>query len=186
MGLLKIIEWPAKVLETRAKEVESFDDKLKAIVKDMHDTLVKEEGIGLSANQVDVLQRITLINIPFHGNNYDDDASEKKQWWHDKLFTLINPVITERKGRISYMEGCMSFPDIFDFVERSAHIKVKAFDVDGKEFEFEATDLFSVCIQHEIDHLDGVVFVNRMSRLKSSSIKKKMMKRLQAASVGAN
>lgn len=174
MSLLKIITWPAKVLETRAKEVAVFDDELKKFVLDMHETMHDEGGIGLAANQVNVLQRVLVIHIPFHENPKSD---EKKEWWHDQSFTFINPEIIEKKGQIRYMEGCLSFPDIFDYVDRSSYVKVKAQNERGESFEVEAEDLFAICLQHEIDHIDGIVFINRMSRLKSKTIKQKIIKR---------
>lgn len=173
--ILEIVEWPAKVLETKAEQVEVFDDKLREFVSDMHHTMTEENGIGLAANQVNSLQRIVVMRIDHHPS--DEEEGEQKMWWHNKSFTFINPVITKKEGKFKYLEGCLSFPEVYDFVDRAERVTVKAQDEHGKEFTVEADGLFSVCLQHEIDHIDGIVFINRMSRLKSSSIKKRLKKR---------
>lgn len=176
MSILKIVEWPAKVLETKAAEVTKFDDSLKKFADDMHQTMQSANGIGLAANQVGSLQRIIAIEIPYSENRYEDSQSEK-EWWHDKKFTLVNPVITKKAGKVSAQEGCLSFPEVFEFVDRAREVWVKAQDVTGKEFEIHATGLLAICIQHEIDHIDGVVFINRMSRLKAQLVRKRLLKR---------
>jgi len=138
--------------------------------------MVDANGIGLAANQVNSLQRVLTIYIPFEKNRYSEQDSECEPW-HGIKYTFINPEITKKAGKISFQEGCPSFPDIFDFVDRAAEVWVKAKDEHGKEFEVHATGLFAVCLQHEIDHIDGIVFINRMSRLKASRIKKKIQRR---------
>jgi peptide deformylase len=181
LAVLKIIEWPEKVLLTKAEDVKDFDQSLVRFVADMHETMASSGGIGLAANQVAVLKRVIVINIPWE-NRYSDQEEEKgeeQKWWHNKPFTIINPKITKKNGKTRYMEGCLSFPEMYDFVERADVITVSFFDELGKQHEIEADGLFSICLQHEIDHLDGIVFVDRMSRLKASTIKKKMMKRAQ-------
>ncbi len=175
MGILAILEWPHQVLETRATEVTVFDDQLRRFVADMHETMLAASGIGLAANQVGVLQRVLIIEIPFTDSRGRDQ--EQKRPWHGKKYTFINPVITKKQGKISYQEGCLSFPEIFDFVDRAAEVWVTACDETGAQFEVHADGLFAVCLQHEIDHLDGIVFINRMSRLKSSLIRKKILRR---------
>ncbi len=179
MAQLNIVTWPAKVLETKAEPVETFDNQLKQFIEDMHETMQANSGIGLAANQVGVLKRITTIEIPYAENRYesDDDELDAKQWWHNKRFTFVNPIITKKEGKISAQEGCLSFPEIFDFVDRAAEVWVTAKDENGKEFEVHATGLLSICLQHEIDHLDGVVFITRMSRMKAMRIRKKIMRR---------
>lgn len=176
MSTLTIVEWPAKVLETRAEEVTVFDEALRAFVTDMHETMKASNGIGLAANQVASLQRVITIEIPFSESRYSDQEG-KQEWWHNKAFTFINPIITKKEGKVSYQEGCLSFPEIFDFVDRASEVWVKAQDETGKEFEVHATGLLAICLQHEIDHIDGIVFINRMSRLKSSLIRKKILRR---------
>ncbi|MBP6218092.1 MAG: peptide deformylase [Oligoflexales bacterium] len=201
MSVLKIITWPAQVLETKAEDVQVFDQDLKKLVVDMHDTMNDADAIGLAANQINIAKRVLVLKIPYSaprergGEDLGDEdgeedlegqtkSSRKKQrvmeercWWHDKPMTFINPVILEKRGTISYVEGCLSFPEIFEGVDRAAYVKVKAMDERGVEFEVEAEGIFSVCLQHEIDHIDGIVFFKRMSRLKAKSIQNKMLKR---------
>ncbi|MBP9706232.1 MAG: peptide deformylase [Oligoflexales bacterium] len=176
MAILKIVEWPNKVLETKASEVTVFNEAVQKFVKNMHETMIASNGIGLAANQVNSLQRIITIKIPFAGHRYEKEEKEERLWWHDKDFTFINPVITKKQGKIKYQEGCLSFPQIYDYVDRASEVWVQAKDEKGVDFEVHATGLFAVCLQHEIDHIDGIVFINRMSRLKSSMIKKKILK----------
>ena len=182
MATLSIVEWPAKVLETKASAVTVFDEALVQFASDMHDTMDKARGIGLAANQVGSLQRILTIYIPYHepGESAEEASErdpEKREWWHDKRFTFVNPVIEKKTGKARYMEGCLSFPEVYDYVDRADIVQVKAQDEFGKEFTVEANGLFSICLQHEIDHIDGIVFINRMSRLKAQMIKKKINKR---------
>jgi peptide deformylase len=176
VSVLDVVVWPAKVLETRANEVTKFDDDLRKFVGDLHDTMHAAAGIGLAANQVGDLRRVVAIEIPFGGERYGDQE-ETREWWHDKRFTFINPKITKKAGKFKFQEGCLSFPDIFEFVERAAEVWVTAQDEHGKEFEVHATGLFAVCLQHEIDHIDGHVFIERMSRLKANMVRKKIARR---------
>lgn len=174
MSILPIITWPAKVLETRAAEVLVFDKALQDLARNMHATMDQEGGIGLAANQVNVLQRVLTLYIAHSKEKYGDEG--EPLWWHNKRFTFVNPVILQKKkGAMRSMEGCLSFPAIYDFVERATEVVVRAQDEYGKEFTVEADGLFSICLQHEIDHLDGIVFTERMSRLKANAIHKKMM-----------
>lgn len=183
MTVLKIMEWPENVLTTKAEVVTNFDDQLKTFVKDMLETMEHSNGIGLAANQVNSLQRILVMKIPHDGARYEDQKTEEKKWWHDKTFVVINPEVVKKDGRTKYMEGCLSFPEMFDFVQRADVITVKCFDENGKEYTIEADGLLSICLQHEIDHLDGIVFTDRMSRLKATTIRKKMMKRADFAAM---
>lgn len=176
MASLDVVIWPHKVLETRASEVTQFDEALRRFVADMHDTMLAAGGIGLASNQVGDLRRVITMLIPATRGD-DREEAEPREWWHDKKFTFVNPVITKKVGKFKYQEGCLSFPEIFEFVDRAAEVWVTAKDEFGKEFEVHATGLFAVCLQHEIDHIDGIVFFDRMSRLKSGMVKKKMLRR---------
>jgi peptide deformylase len=176
MSVLKVVEWPAKVLETKSETVTEFNAELQQFVKDMHDTMDDAGGIGLAANQVGVTKRVLTIMIPWQGSRYDEQE-EQREDWHDKRWTFINPVIKKKAGKIRWQEGCLSFPEIFESVDRAAEVWVEAYDEHGQLFEVHANGLFAVCLQHEIDHIDGVVFVDRMSRLKSGMVRKKMAKR---------
>lgn len=181
MSVLDVLEWPEKVLDTRADEVTVFDAELESFTKDMADTMHDAKGIGLAANQVGVLKRVLVINIPFQEGDEESEERglepEVKMPWHDKLFVMVNPVLKNKKGKTRYQEGCLSFPEVYDFVERSENVVVEYQDVKGKKHELEADGLMAICIQHEIDHLDGIVFFKRMSRLKANTIRRKMMKR---------
>ena len=181
MAVLKVYEYPEEVLTTKAEKVTVFDDELKQFVEDMHETMAAANGIGLAANQVGQLRQVLTIMIPHMDNKYEDaekgEEAEKKESWHNKSYTFINPEIIKRSGKIRYQEGCLSFPELFGYVDRSADIVVRAQDVHGEEFELEANGLFSICLQHEIDHLHGIVFVNRMSKGVATRIKDEMISR---------
>ena len=161
MAKLNILTFPDPRLRKVAVPVTKFDKSLENFVSDMLETMYEENGIGLAASQVDFHERIIVIDISEEKNN---------------LMVLINPDILERTGSQEYQEGCLSVPQIFEKVERFEKIKVRALDQYGKYFEFEADGLLSVCIQHEIDHLDGKVFVDYLSALKRNRIKSKLIK----------
>ncbi len=176
VSVLKVIEWPNKVLETRAEEVKSFDQDLKKFVSDMHETMDHAGGIGLAANQVNSLKRVLVICIPFNDDK-EEESTEEKKWWHNKRFTFINPTIKLKNGKNTYQEGCLSFPGMYEYVERAKTLTVEAQDENGKTFEVEADGLLAICLQHEIDHLDGIVFTQRMSRVKADMLLKKLSKK---------
>ncbi len=182
MTVLKVVEWPAKVLETKSTEVTEFNDEFLSFVRDMHETMDEAGGIGLAANQVGVAKRVLTICIPWEERR--GEAPEAKAEWHDKRWTFVNPVIGKKSGKFKGQEGCLSFPEIFENVERSAEVWVTAQDETGKTFEVHANGLFSVCLQHEIDHIDGIVFITRMSPLKSKLVKKKVLKRQRLEAEG--
>jgi peptide deformylase len=162
MTLLTILRYPDPRLHKIAKPVAIFDARLKKLIADMAETMYEAPGIGLAATQVDVHERIVII-----------DVSETRS----DLRVFINPEITwvspEKKA---CQEGCLSVPGVYDEVERPAQVKVRAQDVEGKEFELTAEGMLAVCVQHEIDHLNGFVFVEYLSQLKRSRIKTKMLK----------
>ena len=137
------------------------DDKIRKLLDDMLETMYESRGVGLAATQVDVHKRIVVI-----------DVSEEK----DAPLFLINPEIIEKDGVKESEEGCLSVPGFFEKVTRAEHIRVRALNRDGNSFEFEATELLAVCVQHEMDHLDGKLFVDHISSLKRQRIKKKLEK----------
>ncbi|MDH5553427.1 MAG: peptide deformylase [Nitrosomonas sp.] len=165
MAILKILQYPDERLHTIATAVPEVTKQTQALVKDMAETMYAAPGIGLAATQVDVHQRIIVIDI-----------SKNK----DNLFVLINPEITASSGESDYEEGCLSVPGIYGKVQRAESVSVKALDIEGKTFELEASGLFAVCIQHEMDHLMGKVFVEYWSSLKQSRIQAKLKKRLRS------
>ena len=162
MSLLTILRYPDVRLHKRAKPVSVFDDRLKKLISDMAETMYEAPGVGLAATQVDVHERLIVI-----------DVSETR----DQLLTLINPeIIWASEERQVYDEGCLSVPGIFDGVERAAQVHVKAQDAEGKFYELKADGLLAVCVQHEMDHLIGKVFVEYLSPLKRNRIKSKLLK----------
>ena len=161
LSILTILEFPDERLRKKAAVVKTVDDKIKKLIDDMLETMYESKGVGLAATQVDVHQRIIVI-----------DVSEEK---NDPLF-LINPEILEKDGIKESEEGCLSVPGFYEKVNRAEHIRVKALNREGQSFEFEARDLLAVCVQHEMDHLNGKLFVDYISSLKRQRIKKKLEK----------
>lgn len=161
MALLTILNYPDPRLHTVAKPVIEFNADLKRLVQDMQETMYAAPGIGLAATQVD--RHIQLIVI---------DTSKEQ----NDLLVLINPKIVAQSGMQTYEEGCLSVPGVYETVTRAEQITVEAQDVDGKKFKMDADGLLSVCIQHEMDHLKGKVFVEYLSPLKRNRIKTKMLK----------
>ena len=167
MAILDILYYPDKRLRTVAKPVETVDDSIKKLVDDMFETMYEAPGIGLAATQVNVHQQVIAIDI----------SEEKNQ-----PLCLINPVIIAEEGTESCDEGCLSVPDVYETVERAEKVTVKALDQNGDEFTLEADELLAVCIQHEIDHLKGKLFVDYLSPLKLQRIKKRLLKSQREAS----
>ncbi len=161
MALRTILHYPDPRLRLRAQPVNVVDGNIRTLVDDMAETMYAAPGIGLAAIQINVPLRVVVI-----------DLSETRA----ALQVFINPEIVERDGKQVFEEGCLSVPGIFGEVERAQHIRVRALDRDGKPFELETEGLLATCIQHEIDHLNGKVFVDYLSRLKQSRIRKKIEK----------
>jgi len=168
MAKLEILEFPDPRLRTMAQPVTEFDDAFRKLIGDMFETMYEAPGIGLAASQVDVHRRFMVI-----------DVSES----HDQRRVFVNPEILEREGEQVCQEGCLSVPGIYADVKRSERIRVRAQDEHGKTYELEADGLLAVCIQHEMDHLDGKLFVDYLSPLKRQMVRKKLEKqhRLQVA-----
>ena len=170
MPKLKILEFPDPRLRTKATPVDEVDDELRAFIDDMFETMYAAPGIGLAATQVDYHKRLLIA-----------DVSVEKNAPH----VLINPRILEKDGVVFTDEGCLSVPGFYEEVERAEHIKVRFLDRDGAETELDVHGLLAVCIQHEMDHLDGKLFVDYLSEAKRTRIRKKLEKerRLQAEDV---
>jgi len=162
MALLPILRFPDPRLHTRATEVAVVDDSIRQLIKDMAETMYEAPGIGLAATQVDVHKRIVVIDIT------EDQTG---------LMAFINAEIVERSGEQMCEEGCLSVPGIYEKVTRAEHVRVKALNEKGEAFELEAEGLLAVCIQHELDHLEGKVFVEYLSQLKQSRIKSRLAKK---------
>jgi len=168
MAKLEILTYPDARLRQVAKPVTEFNASLRKLSVDMAETMYAAPGIGLAAVQVDIALRLVVM-----------DLSEEK----NQLRVLVNPQILKQEGSVCMQEGCLSVPEIYADIDRAEKITLRAQDISGKSFEIEADDLLSVCIQHEIDHLDGKVFVDYLSRMKQDRIRKKLLKeaRLETA-----
>lgn len=164
MALLNILRYPDARLHKVAASVTVFDESLKRLVSDMAETMYAAPGIGLAATQVDVHKQVIVI-----------DVSERR----DSLVVLINPVILDASGVSDIEEGCLSVPGIYDTVARAERVKVRAYDQNGNPFTLEAQGLLAVCIQHEMDHLKGKVFVESLSQLKQQRIRARLAKQLR-------
>ncbi|MCW2477056.1 MULTISPECIES: peptide deformylase [unclassified Symbiopectobacterium] len=161
MSVLQVLHFPDERLRTIAKPVAEVNAEIQRIVDDMFDTMYEEEGIGLAASQVDVHQRIIVI-----------DVSEER----DQRLVLINPELLEKDGDTGIEEGCLSIPETRALVPRAERVKVKALDREGNPFELEADGLLAICIQHEMDHLVGKLFIDYLSPLKRQRIRQKLEK----------
>lgn len=161
MAILDILHYPDKRLRTVAKPVETVDDSIKKLVDDMFETMYIAPGIGLAATQVDVHLQVIVI-----------DLSEEK----NQPLCLINPEIIAQEGTETCDEGCLSIPDIYETVERAEKVTIKALDQNGDEYTLQADEMLAVCIQHEIDHLKGKLFVDYLSPLKQQRLKKRLLK----------
>lgn len=159
----EVVKYPAPVLSKRGEPVTVFDAKLKTLVEEMFESMYAAQGIGLAAPQIGLSQRLTVIDISFKKNP-------------EEKIVLINPEIIEREGKQYEEEGCLSLPEIREKVRRAAWVKVRAQDVDGKWFEIEGEELLARAFQHEIDHLDGILFIDHLSRLKQELVKSKIRK----------
>ena len=161
MAKLKILEFPDPRLRIKAKPVETVDDALRSLIDDMFETMYDAPGIGLAATQVDVHRRLLVADV----------SSEKDNPW-----VLINPVIVAKDGVEVTEEGCLSVPGYYEEVERAEQVRVRYLDRDGKEVESEFDGLLAVCVQHEMDHLDGKLFVDYLSEAKRQRIRKRLEK----------
>ncbi len=161
MAILDILVYPDSRLRTVASPVDQVDDALRTLIDDMFETMYAAPGVGLAATQVNVHKRLLVIDI-------SEEAGQP--------LVFINPQILHREGEGEMQEGCLSIPGYFETVQRAEKVRVQALDRNGEPFEMDADELLSVCIQHEIDHLDGKVFVDYLSTLKRDRIRKKLLK----------
>ena len=166
----EIITYPNKILKEKSTEVELFDDTLHALLDDMYETMMAKNGIGLAAIQIAEAKNVLIINLP-----NAEDEQEKSE-----LIEIINPRILEAKGSTLYTEGCLSVPEFYEDVERAAWIRVSYHDRDGKLIEVEYEGLMAIALQHEMDHLKGELFIEKLSFLKRKKFEKEWKKRLKA------
>jgi peptide deformylase len=161
MALLSVLQYPDPRLRNPAKPLEKIDPTIRTIVDDMFETMYEQNGVGLAATQVNIPHRIVVIDV----------SQDKKS-----PLCVINPEILHQEGVQYETEGCLSVPSIYDHVERAAKVRFRALDVEGKPYEIDAEGLLAVCIQHEIDHLNGILFIDHLSRLKQERARKKIEK----------
>lgn len=166
MPVLEVLTFPDERLRKVAEPVDKVDDEIKTLVENMFETMKDEQGIGLAATQVNVHKRVVVM-----------DVSEEQ----NEPYVFINPEIIEKDGSTISEEGCLSVPNNYAKVDRAEKVKVKALDKNGESFELEAEGLLAICIQHELDHLKGVLFVDYLSPLKRDRIKKKLEKEARLA-----
>lgn len=175
---LEIYKYPAPILKKVAKPVTEFNDELKELVKNMLFTMYHAPGIGLAAPQVGVSKRIFVLDIWYNREKITlHDGSEEVRLSEFSPLVFINPVFKEKSGEILYEEGCLSVPGIYEEVKRANVVSIEYFDIDGNAHTLEADELLAVCLQHENDHLDGIVFVERLNLLKKQLILKKLTKK---------
>lgn len=163
MAVLEILKYPHPILKKRCREVSEIDKKVKGLIADMIETMYSAKGIGLAACQVGVPQRVIVLDV----SPMDPDKS---------AFALINPEILAEEGQVDHEEGCLSVPEFTENVKRSARVRVKGLSPDGKEMEIEADGILAIALQHEIDHLNGILILDRISRLKRELYQKRLKK----------
>lgn len=172
----EIVVYPDKRLKQVSKPVESFDKELHTLLDDMYDTMRAKNGVGLAAIQVGVDKRVLIINIPLEDIPEGEDEQPR-----ENTLEMINPVIVEKDGSTKFQEGCLSVPGIYEEVERAKHIKVEYFDRHGKKHVIEDDDFLAIAMQHEIDHLEGRVFIEKLSFIKRKKFEKEWKKRKKAS-----
>ena len=163
MAILEIRKYPEKVLKQKASPVTTFDQDLQVLIDNMIETMYAAPGVGLAAPQVGQSKRLAVIDISSREENFP-------------LVVIVNPVIVSSEGEVEFEEGCLSLPEYTAVVKRAEKVLVRALDRDGKPIEIEATDLLSIALQHEIDHLDGILLIDRISPIKREFFKKRYRK----------
>lgn len=173
MAILPIFTFPDPVLRRKAEPVTAFDAALKKLSEDMLETMYDAPGCGLAANQVGVLRRIFVIDADY---DIEGESEKTRKLVNRNPRVIVNPEIVEKSGEILFREGCLSVPGVYEEVKRHERVRVRFQDVKGKSHELEADGLLAVAIQHETDHLDGKLFIDRLSTVKKSLIKSKVKK----------
>ncbi len=176
MAVRSVRIWPDQALREKSSPVVAADGSVKGMVDDMFATMYESNGIGLAANQIGVQKRVVVIDLDPHGQAKRDEEvrAELAEWNFQGPVVLVNPVIKSRTGKIVWEEGCLSVPGINEDVTRAETVEVSAHDPDGQELEIVGHGLYAVCLQHELDHLEGKVFVDYLSKLKRDVIRRKM------------
>jgi len=171
----EIVVYPDKRLKLISKEVESFDGALHVLLDDMYETMCDRNGVGLAAIQVGVDTRALIINIPLEVADGEHDQPK------ENTLEMINPVILEKDGSELFQEGCLSIPGVYEEIERAKHVKVEYFDREGNKHIIEDDDFLSVAMQHEMDHLEGKVFIEKLSYIKRKKFEKEWKRRVKEA-----
>jgi len=171
----EIVVYPDKRLKLISKEVESFNGTLHDLLDDMYETMRARNGVGLAAIQVSVDLRALIINIPLEDADGDHDQPK------ENTLEMINPVIIEKDGTEKFQEGCLSIPGVYEEVERAKHVKVEYCDREGNKHTIEDNDFLAIAIQHEMDHLDGKVFIEKLSYMKRKKFEKEWKRRIKEA-----
>ncbi|RRS32280.1 MAG: peptide deformylase [Epsilonproteobacteria bacterium (ex Lamellibrachia satsuma)] len=169
----EIVVYPDKRLKLISKEVESFNGALHDLLDDMYETMCAKKGVGLAAIQVGVDLRALIINVPLEDKEGENDQPK------ENTLEMINPVIIEKDGSEKFQEGCLSIPGFYEDIERAKHVKVEYYDRNGKKHIIEDDDFLAIAMQHEIDHLDGKVFIEKLSYIKRKKFEKEWKKRLK-------
>ncbi len=179
--ILPILKFPDKRLQTKAAKVEAVDDNIQKMIKNMFETMYASDGIGLAATQVDQHLQIVVMDVPDSGEDYqfilkNRNTENNKPLTKKHPLCFINPTITKKEGKETHSEGCLSVPGYYAEIERFNHIVVEALDENGKTFTLEAHNLLAVCIQHELDHLKGILFIDYLSKFKQKRLLDKIKK----------
>ncbi|MBI5885746.1 MAG: peptide deformylase [Deltaproteobacteria bacterium] len=175
MSILNIIKYPDPFLKTHAAQVKAVGE-VSRLIADMIETMYAANGIGLAAVQVGAAARVIVLDVPDEEPDDDGEDRPRRRVKGKNLVALVNPEIVSATGTTVFEEGCLSLPGETANVERAAEVRVKGLDRDGNPVEFDAAGLFAIALQHEIDHLDGIVFIDRISRLKREFIKRRLRK----------
>ena len=166
-----VVVYPDKRLKLISKEVKAFDEDLHGLLDDLYDTMCAKNGVGLAAIQIGVDQRVLIINVPLEIEEGGHDQPR------ENTLEMINPIIVEKDGSEIFQEGCLSIPGVYEDIERAKHVVVEYFDRDGKKQSIESDDFLSIAMQHEMDHLDGKVFIEKLSYIKRKKFEKEWKKR---------
>ncbi len=173
MSLLEVLKYPDPFLRSECEPVEEVDETIVTLIDDMLETMYANKGIGLAATQVGVAKRVIVLDVPLEEEDEEVAAEEKEQ---RVILTLVNPEITWRDGKVKFEEGCLSLPGVNAEVERAATVRVTALDREGNVVNIPAEGLLAIALQHEIDHLDGILFIDKLSWLKRDRIKRRLKK----------
>lgn len=172
-----IVVYPDKRLKLISKDVTEFDTALHTLLDDMYDTMRSKNGVGLAAIQVGVAQRALIINIPLEDSEGEHDQPR------ENTLEMINPVIVAQDGQEKFQEGCLSIPGVYEDVERAKHVKVEYFDREGNQQSIEDDDFLAIAMQHEMDHLDGKVFIEKLSYIKRKKFEKEWKRKIKEGKV---